>query len=116
ASIAGSSELRRISEGLLACGDKPSLSRNPRARLALDFDIERNGRIQLERQSVKRRWRSLAQLEFKFANVLLCLSGDNRALVERRLDNVAIDLQVSRRPNDVGHNGGLQSVLGHVGE
>src|SRR5262249_6038989 len=42
-------------------------------RLALDFDVERNGRIQLERQSVKRRWRSFAQLELEFADVLLRL-------------------------------------------
>ena len=73
ASIAGSSDLRRIVEGLLACGGNPSLRRKPARRLALDFDIERNGRIQLERQSIERHRRSLAQLKLKFANVLLRL-------------------------------------------
>src|ERR1700761_57677 len=63
-------------------------------RLALNLDVERNGRIQLERQSVKRCWRSFAQLELEFANVFLRLSRFDRSLVERRFDNVAVDLQV----------------------
>ena len=84
-------------------------------RLALDFDVERNGRIQLERQSVKRRWRAFAQLKLKFANVLLRLSRFDRAQVERGLDNVAADFQVLRGPDNIGHDDGLESLLGHVG-
>ncbi len=62
-------------------------------RLALDLDIERNGRIQLQRQSIKRHWRSFAQLELQFTNVLLRLSRNDRPQIERRLDDVAIDFQ-----------------------
>ena len=56
--------------GLACLRRRAFLKTKAARRLALDFDVERNGRIQLERQSVERRWRAFAQLEFELANVL----------------------------------------------
>ena len=80
-------------------------------RLAFDFDIERDGGIQVEGEPVKRCWRSFAQFKFELANVLPRAARFDRSKVQRRLNHVPIDLNGLFRPNDIGHDRRLQPNL-----